>query len=249
MARSLGSLGTSALVRRDFTAARALYEEAVAIMREVGDRRGTAVGLHCLGNVAYDTGDLQSARVLLEESLSINREIGARSAAEDLQVLARVWYVQGDYETARRLLMESLHAQQESGDRRMMGATLALLGIISHDEGDISTAKADFKAAFSMEQAVGSADNLAAILEAMAALCLEFAPVTYAARIWGSAEQIRKQAANPAVGPDRERCLRYIARARRELHDDAAFDGAWNEGRSWTTDEAVKYAMNLLTES
>ena len=100
-----------------------------------------------------------------------------------------------------------------------------------------------------MEQAVGSADNLAAILEAMAALCLEFAPVTCAARIWGSAEQIREQAANPAVGPDRERCVRHIARARQTLNDDATFDSAWSEGRSWSADEAVKYAMDLLTES
>ena len=100
-----------------------------------------------------------------------------------------------------------------------------------------------------MEQAVGSADNMAAILEAMAALCLEFAPVTCAARIWGSAEQIREQAANPAVGPDRERCLRHIDRARRALQDDAALDRAWADGRSWSTDEAVKYAMDLLTES
>jgi hypothetical protein len=45
--------------------------------------------------------------------------------------------------------------------------------------------------------------------------------------------------------PERARHGRLLAAARRALHDDAAFDAAWNEGRSWTLDEALRHAMDL----
>jgi non-specific serine/threonine protein kinase len=247
MARSLGSLGSNALWRRDFTAARPLYEEATAIMREIGDRRGTAVGLNCLGSLAFEIGDLQSSRAFLEEALCISREIGAASASENLHMLARVWHAQGNFETARRLAMEALHTQRESGDRRIMGQTLCVLATVSHDEGDFTAAKAQFVEALATEHAVGAEINMPDMLDGTAALCLEFAPVTCAARIWGSAQKLRERTGSTLVGPDRERCFRYIARAREALQDDAAFDLAWNEGRSWSRDDAVKYAIELLS--
>jgi hypothetical protein len=41
------------------------------------------------------------------------------------------------------------------------------------------------------------------------------------------------------------RTERGVAEARRKLHDDQAFDGAWNEGRSMTLAEAVRYALDV----
>ena len=96
-------------------------------------------------------------------------------------------------------------------------------------------------------KAVGGAMNMGDLLEGVAALCLKFAPVACAARIWGGAEMLRERTGSTLMGPDRERCFRYMARARGALQDDAAFDLAWNEGRSWSRDDAVKYAIELLS--
>ena len=46
--------------------------------------------------------------------------------------------------------------------------------------------------------------------------------------------------------PERARHERLVAAARSALHDDAAFDRAWNEGRSWTLDQAVAIRAGLL---
>jgi non-specific serine/threonine protein kinase len=249
IARSVGSLGSTALARRDFAPARALYEEATAIMRQLEDRRGIATGLHSLGMLAYYTGDFRAAVALMEECIAIQREFGAASASEGLSALGGVLHAQGDYKRARTVLMEALHAHRESGTKtHFLVHTLLMLAMLSHDEGDIPATQAQLREAFAAEQATGGLGTyLAEVLEAFACLSTEFSSPTSAARIWGSAERHRERIHFALAGPDRDRCERSIARARQALQDDAAFDLAWNEGRSWTTDEAVKYAMELLS--
>ena len=41
------------------------------------------------------------------------------------------------------------------------------------------------------------------------------------------------------------RTERGVAEARRKLHDDQAFDRAWNDGWSMTLAEAVRYALDV----
>jgi predicted ATPase len=244
IARSVGSLGSIAMACGDLTAAHALYEEATAIMRQLEDRRGLAAGLLSLGILASQTHDFRAAVALLEECIAIQRDFGAASACEGLSVLGQILHAQGDYKRARTTLMEALRVQRESANKRDTIHTLLYLGAISHDAGDISTAKAQLMEAFAAQQAMGTSGmHLAEVLEAFACLSTEYSAPTCAARIWGSAERHRERIHYALVGPDRDRCERFMARARQTLQDDAAFDRAWNEGRSWTTDEAVKYAM------
>src|SRR5579871_6424352 len=61
---------------RDYATARALYEESLAIRRELGDKNGIADSLSNLGEMAKEQGDYAAARALYEESLAIRRELG-----------------------------------------------------------------------------------------------------------------------------------------------------------------------------
>jgi hypothetical protein len=44
---------------------------------------------------------------------------------------------------------------------------------------------------------------------------------------------------------DRQHYEVQVVSARAALGDDAAFDIAWSEGRAMSTDQAVKYALEL----
>src|SRR5262249_7586492 len=76
IAASLNDLGSVANLQEDYTTARSLYEESLAIRRALGDRLGVADSLRNLGSVASDQGDYAAARSLYEESLAIRRELG-----------------------------------------------------------------------------------------------------------------------------------------------------------------------------
>ena len=75
-----------------YPSARALHEESLAIMRELGDREVVAVSLCSLGVVAHAQDDYTAARALYEESLAIMRELGNRSGVvRSLNGLADDW--------------------------------------------------------------------------------------------------------------------------------------------------------------
>ena len=67
-----------ALDRLDLVFARTLFEDSLAMLRQLDDQDGVAIGLHLLGDVASQTGDLESARACFVESLTILCDLGHR---------------------------------------------------------------------------------------------------------------------------------------------------------------------------
>jgi len=245
---SLNSLGSIASARGDLTAARGHFEDAVSIAREIGDQRSISMGLHSLGMVAHDAGDYAAAQVLLEECVSVSRSIGVWRTAVALSEWGDVMHAQGDLEAARALLLEALEGQRELGDRPGIAKTLIRLATVSHDGGDITAAKTYLREALNI---VPPGDALSHVtwLNAFAALSLEFAGATRAALLWGCTEHLREEIGSPMSMPERARQERLEAATRNALHDDAAFDHAWKEGRSWSLDQAMRYARGALSSS
>ena len=58
-------------IRKTHAGAHALYEESLALFRELGDARYVAFILFFLGGTAMEQGDPERARVLYEESLDM----------------------------------------------------------------------------------------------------------------------------------------------------------------------------------
>src|SRR5207248_1784979 len=77
-ARALNAAGNLAWNQTEYRAARALFEESLAIFRELADRDGIARSLNYLGNVAIEQGEYSAAHALYEESLAIRRQLGDR---------------------------------------------------------------------------------------------------------------------------------------------------------------------------
>jgi non-specific serine/threonine protein kinase len=168
-ARALNGAGVLASIQDDFGPATALYEESLALQRELGDRQGIAACLNNLGNVAIDQGDYERAAILLEESLALRREMGDPWAiAQSLNNLGRVARGQGKHDWASRLYEESLTLYQAVGDTRAVASTLSNLAIAVARQGDYPRAVALHEQSLALRESLNDTQGIAVALTNLA---------------------------------------------------------------------------------
>ena len=127
-ARVLNGAATLIHEMSDFSSARPLIEESLAIAREHGDRPLTALVVNNLAWLLVWTGENATAGTLCEEALRLNRELAnPRGIAVALHSLACLAMFRGDYDRASALHQESLEWRRAHGDRR--GAAFAMTNL------------------------------------------------------------------------------------------------------------------------
>jgi len=101
----LSSLGGQVRTARDYPRALDLFEEALAICREVKDKSGIAANTGNLGFVLYHLGDFQRMKTVLSESLLIDQETASTFEASWILVgLASVALAEGARQRAATIL-------------------------------------------------------------------------------------------------------------------------------------------------
>lgn len=170
----LGAAGNLAASQSDFISARTLYEEGLAIKRELGDQQGIAASLNNLGNVAFEMGDYAASQNLYEESLTIKRKLkDPPGVATSLNNLANVLSSQGDPAQARALYEEALTVRRQLGDRSGIAQTLHNLGIVANDQGDHAHARMRFEESLKIRRELGEQSGIAGSLNHMAGVDYE----------------------------------------------------------------------------
>ena len=242
-ASALNGLGTIALRQGDHTVARSLYEETLAICRQLGDQAGIALGLGNLGNVAHDEGDNVAARSLHEDGLIISRQLGDQAGiALGLGNLGNVLHDQGDLETARLLHQERLALARELGDQRGIAYSIADLGDLARDQGDPETARLLAEESLGICQQLGDLRGIAYALESLAKVALATARTTHAVLLFGAAGLLREAIGAP-LAPKEHGDLQAALVASRVALGDLAFEAAWAEVQSMALQQAVEYAL------
>ena len=161
-ARVLNVAGSLAFHQTDYSAARTLLEQSLALSRALDHRKGIALALNNLGAVAIEQGDHPAARALYEESLALLRELGDRPvAAGVLGNLAMVAYECGDLDAARTLSRESLALSRELGDQGRVADALNTLGNVACDLGDFTAAWALSQESLAIGRELGDRDCIA----------------------------------------------------------------------------------------
>ena len=245
----LATLGGLAVNRGDHQQARELLNEALAVARETGDRFHISLWLYNLGVLACTTGDFEQARVVLEECVTVSRAQGKWSAAGALQQLGWVRHAQGQHEQARSLLMESVDLHREFEDKLGVARTLYYLGMVTHDGGDVAVGES----AACARPCLSNRPWVTAFSRRRPWKRWQACPWSSRARptqhVFGAPRSAcaRRSALRRKLVL-RKRSERQIAAAREVLHDDAAFDRAWNEGRSMTLAEVVQYALDVTEQ-
>jgi len=155
-AAALNNSGLLALDQGDFDDAEVVFEQAIAIRRELDDRSGIAGLLNNLANVVHSRGDYAKARSLYLEALTINREVGNRAwEANNLSNLGSIAFYQGNYDLAQTLYEQCLAIRRELGDKRLEATTIGNLGLVARFRGDLRHARALFLEALGLERAIG----------------------------------------------------------------------------------------------
>jgi tetratricopeptide (TPR) repeat protein len=103
----------------DYERAAALFQEALALRRGIGDQAGVATSLHNLGRVARHRGDLRQAGASFRESLDLRRALGdLQGTASSLAELGAVALEERELSRALGLYREALVLYQRVGDRQ-----------------------------------------------------------------------------------------------------------------------------------
>jgi tetratricopeptide (TPR) repeat protein len=242
-AKALNWAGRLAVRQGDFGAPGALFEESLAISREIGSKWDIAHSLGGLGWTAYGQGDYGAARALFEESLTTFREIGDKPGiAEALARLGLAVREEGNYEAARALFEESLARSRELGRKWGVTWSLRCLGWTALEERDYGGARALFEESLVRSRELGEKRDIPQNLEGLAAVAVAQERSERAARLFGAAEGLRAVIGAPLPRAARGQHDRSVAAVRVAL-DEEGFAAAWAAGRALSPEEAVDCAL------
>jgi tetratricopeptide (TPR) repeat protein len=233
------TLGITAERQGDYERATKLYEESLALYREVEDRGGIASILLSLGNVFVVREEHERAKQLYRESLMVSRESGdPEQFATGLANLGYEHLLEGDHERATALNEEAAGLYRDRGSRGGLVYALDNLAWAALVRGDHERARALHEETLALCRELGDRLIGSESMEGLACAAAARGEAERSARLFGAAEALGYQQA-PA-----ERALRepYLAAARSML-EKAAWEAAWAEGRAMTFEEAVAYAL------
>jgi tetratricopeptide (TPR) repeat protein len=158
----LRGAGTLAHIQGDFLRGQTLFEESLALYRELDDKQGIADVLTSLSNTAMSLNEHGRAQAYLEEGLSLYREIGnTHSIAVSLSQLGNVAYLTEQYALAGARYAESLALFRELSDTHRAAIVLHNMGEVSYYQGEYTRAKGFHEESISLFRELGSTYGIA----------------------------------------------------------------------------------------
>ena len=141
-AKALFAAGAMAASQRECQPSQVLFDEALAIHRELGDRPGMAVALNALAVGHKDVGEFAEARQLLEEASLLWLDLGDRlMQARTLSNLAAIARDQGELDVAYDRYQEALDVFQQLDNREGVAWSFRHQGDIARSRHDWAQAE------------------------------------------------------------------------------------------------------------
>lgn len=141
----------------DVNQAQALYEESLAVSRQLGDSFQIAQALQDLGGFLMVQGKVSEARAPLEEGLALRLEIGDLDGkGYALNLLGNQAMYQGDYQRARRLFEESLACYELVHNIDYSRQTIFNMAVLAWLQEDYAEANRRCELALAMSRESGS---------------------------------------------------------------------------------------------
>jgi len=158
--------------------------------------------------------------------------------------LAIALHGQGQWDAARELFRQSLESiRGGAGGRETLVWILKEIGRAECDEDRPDLALRHFAECVAIAMEIGARSNLIDSLEGCAGVAAASGAPIRAARLWGAADALRQEDANPMSPRESMSFDRQARRVRDTLTNDE-FNQAWNQGRAMTLDDAVRYALD-----
>lgn len=133
-----------------------LYERALAVVREIGERSGEAAILNNIGLVYNALGQYEQALELYEQTLAILIEVGDRAREGfTLNNIGFVYQELGQYEQALEFYEQALAISIEMDDRSFRGTILNNIGLGHNSLGEYEQALEFYEQALVISIEVG----------------------------------------------------------------------------------------------
>ncbi len=147
-AQTLSLQGASAYRQQDYARARTLLQQALAILRDIGDVVNQTTALEVLGTIQRNLGQPTEAEACFLESMAIARRLGDHDAyCAALDSKAALSYLIGNMDQAGREFTECLGLCQQNGDYRRACFCLEGLAMLALADGQRERAATLFGAA------------------------------------------------------------------------------------------------------
>jgi tetratricopeptide (TPR) repeat protein len=239
----LACSGFVAWEREDYGRAQQLYEENLALSREMDDTWWLANSLVGLALVSHLRGDSERATELYEQSMDLFREQGDKQfLAYCLASLAMVVYSQGDLGRAAQLTEEAVVLFRELGTSEGLSMGLYNLGWIALLQEDLSRAADFYRESLSLAWETGMNPLVQSALEGIACMAEAKGEEKRAARLWGAAQALQEAKDIPRDTDFLAEADARISAVRLGMGEEA-WEEAFRKGRAMTLDEAVSYAL------
>jgi predicted ATPase len=226
--------------------AQVLFEQALALFRRLGDKRGTAIATGYLGHLAALRDDYGKARKLLTESLASPQELGDDvSIALMYNFLGQIPLRQGDNDAAARVFSQGLDAARRVTDRFPLLISLYDLARSSQAREDLTGAAGFLREGLSVASDAGDESSVGYYLQRLAALARQRDDPDRAVRLLAAADALLQAAgtgwllAYAATMPPDDDTVPGL----RSRMGDATFQQAWAQGAAMGRQRAVEYAL------
>jgi predicted ATPase/transcriptional regulator with XRE-family HTH domain len=231
----------------DYDRAVTLFEESLALYRNMGHRKGTSGPLRELGSVAYHRGDYDRAVRLSEQALAISRESGsAFGSGLAVCTLTDALRAQGHIERAKTLLEESQASlRRQTYPLRVANAlaiTLSRLGSVECEMGRDARASELHKESLKLARRFGFTFDVVICLEGMARVQAIQGRPERAARLLGAAAARREEKGTPLTPITRADRDHAVTEIRAAIGEDA-LAVEWAKGNAMTLEEALREAV------
>jgi len=237
----------------DFERAILLQEAALAVARSTGQPFGLWIALSDLGLTLVTAGQGDRGRGVLEEALAVARRMGHPwGVNQALRFLGVEALQRGDMERATSLLTESLDGWRALGDFIAVRETCWVLGYASLNANDPHPAVDRFMESAAVCRERSDRQRLGLALQGLAAAVItasDGAPARSAnvVRLLGGAHRHCEGTPSSIPGVEDPVHVRTMAAARDQLGDEA-FDAAWSDGQTLSSDQLWALAEDLVRQ-
>ncbi|MFZ3278024.1 MAG: tetratricopeptide repeat protein [Candidatus Sulfotelmatobacter sp.] len=128
-------------------------EEALAIWRRIGQKRGLALSLNEMASVQAMLGKPKEALANFQEALQVRREIGdKRGLGDSLIDLGNFYDGSSDYDQALKMYKEALQLQRDLGNESLQAICLNNIGTAYSEKGQYEDALTYFQQALQLRE-------------------------------------------------------------------------------------------------
>jgi predicted ATPase len=234
-AKVLKGAGVLAWAQGEHVPATTLFEKALALFRELGDRDGVAALYNNLGVIALHRGDYARAMELIEASLTLRREQrDIWGIATCLNNLGATAGKQGDNAQAQSYYRESLDLYRQLGNKTGVAFTLNNLGDVTLLQGNNDQAYTLYAEALAVRRELGDRVGVAASLARLGAVALRQSNATEAQLLYGESLTLLWELGDKERIAENLMGFAAIAAAQKQLERSA---------RLWGAAEAVREAI------